>query len=202
MLVYTRKMTYYWPVTGLQAVEQLSVNNDNRLRRFGAIVLLFLLGYWSYQLLKPYPVGQTPWIFLDYLNLLIHEAGHWIWMPFGQIWAIAGGSITQILFPILIVIAFIRQRDLLGVSFGFFWVGNNLINISYYIADAQAQSLPLLGGDSTIHDWNWLLQHFNLLDSSQLISSGFMFFGIGLLLTSIGALVLAVLTMKTNRVYV
>ncbi len=189
-------------MTGLQALDQLSTSNDNRLRKFGAVGLLLLLGYWSYQLIQPYPVGQTPWIFLDFLNLLFHEAGHWLWIPLGQFWSIAGGSLTQVLLPALVLVAFIRQRDLLGISFGLFWVGNNLVNVSYYIADAQDRVLPLLGGDGVIHDWHWLLTHLGWLDYAEWIGLGVRVSGIGLLLLAIGGVVLAILTMRDSRVYV
>ena len=189
-------------MTGLQALDQLSTSSDNRLRKFGAMALLALLGYWSYQLLRSYPQGQTPWIFIDYLNLLFHEAGHWLWRPLGQFWTVAGGSLTQILIPLVVAIAFIRQRDLLGVGFGIFWVGNNLVNVSYYIADAQVRALPLLGGDASIHDWNWLLVEVGWLDKAELIGLGVKIAGGGILLLSIGCLMLAILSMKANRVSV
>ena len=189
-------------MTGLQALDQLSTSNDSRLRKFGAILLLLLLGYWTYQLLRGYPDGQAPWIFLDYLNLVFHEAGHWLWSPLGQFWGIAGGSLTQILLPMLVMVAFIWQRDLLGAGFGLFWIGNNLINVSYYIADAQVGVLPLLGGDASIHDWNWLLVELGWLDVAELIGLGVKIAGGGVLLLSIGCLMLAILSMKTNRVNV
>ena len=189
-------------VTGLQALDQLSTSSDGRLRKFGAVLLLLLLGYWTYQLLRSYPGGQTPWIFLDNLNLVFHEAGHWLWSPLGQFWAIAGGSLTQILIPMAVMITFIWQRDLLGIGFGLFWIGNNLINVSYYIADAQARVLPLLGGEASIHDWNWLLVELGWLDKAEMIGLGIKITGGGVLLLSIGCLMLAILSMKANRVSV
>lgn len=189
-------------MNGLQALNQLSTTYDNRLRRFGAIVLVLLLSYWAYQLIREYPTGQTPWIFLDYINLLFHEAGHLIWMPLGQFWAIAGGSITQILIPVIVLVTFIWHKDLLGAGFGLFWVGNNLVNVSYYIVDAQMRLLPLLGGDSSIHDWNWLLVSLGLLDKAEILGLAVRYSGIIFILLAIGCTVLAALTMKNNRVYV
>jgi hypothetical protein len=43
------------------------------------------------------------------------------------------------------------------------WAGQSLINISVYAADATKMQLPLLGGDSSTHDWNWLLIYLGQL---------------------------------------
>jgi len=37
------------------------------------------------------------WHFIDGVNLLIHEAGHIIFMPFGEFISIAGGSLFQLI---------------------------------------------------------------------------------------------------------
>jgi hypothetical protein len=189
-------------MTGLQALDQLSTTGDNRLRKFGAILLFILLGYWSYQLLQSYSPGQAPWIFLDYINLAFHEAGHWIWLPLGQFWSVLGGSLTQVLIPVIVLIVFIRQHDLLGVGFGTFWVGNNLINVSYYISDAPSRMLPLLGGDGTIHDWNWILSQMGWLNSSEVIAMIVRVCGSGIVLLAIGCVMLGLLSMRQNRVSV
>jgi len=41
-------------------------------------------------------------------------------------------------------------------------VGENLNNISVYMADARTLSLPLVGGGD--HDWNELFHRFGVLD--------------------------------------
>ena len=49
-------------------------------------------------------------------------------------------------------------------------MGNNLVNISFYIADANARVLPLLGGDSSGHDWYNLLSGWGLLEQDRLLA--------------------------------
>ena len=52
-------------------------------------------------------------------------------------------------------------------GFCVWWLGENLINISYYIADAMLQRLPLLGGG--VHDWGFLLGRMGKLHRAEII---------------------------------
>jgi hypothetical protein len=101
------------------------------------------------------------WHFLDGVDLVIHEAGHVIFMPFGEFISFAGGTIAQILMPLIFVLYFARRRSLISASIISFWLAQSLANVSVYAADAQKMELPLLGGG--IHDWNYLLGKTNLL---------------------------------------
>ncbi|MFZ2256380.1 MAG: hypothetical protein WAW59_07155 [Patescibacteria group bacterium] len=50
------------------------------------------------------------WIHLP--NLIFHEAGHVIFMPFGELLAILGGSLMQLIVPGVIVYVFLlREHD-------------------------------------------------------------------------------------------
>jgi hypothetical protein len=135
-------------------VAQPSLNKTSpQIKMVGTIVLLLWLFYWCIKLIRLYD-PTLPWIFLDYLNLIIHEAGHWLFMPFGQTLYIFGGSLNQLLLPAIFTGYFLYHKDYLCAAFGTFWTGDNLVNVSYYVGDARSMSLPLLGGDSSIHDWN------------------------------------------------
>ena len=59
------------------------------------------------------------------------------------------------------------------------WLGENLINISVYAADARAKALPLLGGEKVYHDWNYLLAEINMLEYDQ--TFGAVFYGAGII---------------------
>jgi hypothetical protein len=63
-----------------------------------------------------------------------------------------------------------------------FWVGENIINVSVYIGDAQARVLPLLTGDFNNHDWYNLLSGFNLLTQAGVISQVVYFTGVAVLI--------------------
>lgn len=44
------------------------------------------------------------------LNLGIHELGHMLFRPAGEFLCIAGGTILQLLIPIISVFMFVRQQ--------------------------------------------------------------------------------------------
>ena len=52
-----------------------------------------------------------------------------------------------------------------------FWVGESLLNVSIYAGDALDLQLPLLGGEDSIHDWNYLLGSTGLLPSTHKIAA-------------------------------
>jgi hypothetical protein len=163
----------------------------------GYSALLMLLTFWTIQLL--HPGAASPWIFLDNLNLLIHEAGHWLFSPFGQFIYILGGSLNQCLLPSIFLGYFIYHLDWAGSSFGLFWLGDNLINVSYYIGDARAMVLPLLGGDSSGHDWHNILSMLNALTFDTTLATIVRSLGSLCLVASIVILALIILITWSNQ---
>ncbi len=103
------------------------------------------------------------WDILDDVDLAIHEAGHLVFLPFGDHLSFLGGSLLQLLVPLAFVLYFWRSRQAFAGGITIAWVGVNLVNVSRYIGDAQAQDLPLLGGENAIHDWWYLLTEWDLL---------------------------------------
>ncbi|HKI79421.1 MAG TPA: hypothetical protein VKA26_12845 [Ignavibacteriaceae bacterium] len=103
---------------------------------------------------------------IDNADLVIHEAGHFFFKFFGKFIYTAGGSLMQIILPSIIVFYFFRNMYRLGIQIGLLWLGQNLINISVYAADAQARKLTLLGGNRVYHDWHYMLGEIGLLEYS------------------------------------
>ncbi len=91
----------------------------------------------------------------------------------------------QIILPSIIVWYFLMNRYLTGTQFGLLWLGQNLVNISVYAADARARVLPLLGGNKVYHDWNWILSKTGLLDYDSEIGLIFFSFAIIIFLITI-----------------
>jgi len=125
-----------------------------------------------------YIINKGQFTFPDYVNLLIHEGGHGIFRVFGDFIYTAGGTIMQILIPLLFLIYYIFQRSKLGFQFSLFWIGESLMNIAPYAADARARVLPLLGGNKTYHDWTWMLSRLNMLDDDIFIGDCFYYAGV------------------------
>jgi hypothetical protein len=103
------------------------------------------------------------------INLPFHEAGHVIFMPFGRFMTILGGTLGQILMPIICLGTFIvKTRDPFGASVALWWTSESLMDIAPYINDARALDLLLLGGvtgkETDGHDWNNILTMLDLLE--------------------------------------
>ncbi|MCA9351757.1 hypothetical protein KC929_03195 [Patescibacteria group bacterium] len=111
--------------------------------------------------------GSTPW-FVSSLNILFHEAGHVIFGLFGHFIGVLGGTLGELLVPMLIVGYFWRRAQYAGQAFGLWWLGLALYDVSVYASDARAQRLELIGGPGG-HDWFYLLGHTRLLDYDQTV---------------------------------
>jgi hypothetical protein len=104
-----------------------------------------------------------------------HEFGHLAFAPFGEVLGVAGGSLMQLLVPIGAGAVLASRRDWFGVAFTGCWLAISMVDLARYVADARALELPLVsmspdGGD---HDWNWLLDHFGLLERDRQIAGSF-----------------------------
>ena len=110
------------------------------------------------------------WRLIDGVNLVIHEAGHLVFRPFGEFLSIAGGSLFQVIVPTVFAGYFYFNRKPYSYALVLFWAGESLLNVSVYAADSVAMQLPLLGGDNSIHDWNYMLDHLGLLRQTASIA--------------------------------
>ncbi|PEN14828.1 hypothetical protein CRI94_00590 [Longibacter salinarum] len=113
----------------------------------------------------------------DTASLLIHEAGHFFFRPFGWALFLLGGSLYQLILPGLFVWTFLRSEYPPGVQVSCVWLGQNAMNVATYIADARDRSLPLITGDVNSHDWWQLLGAAGLLPYDDLIAAGVVVIG-------------------------
>jgi hypothetical protein len=134
------------------------------LKRIARALLLLLTGWWTLRLLARPADG----CFVDFVNLPFHEAGHVFLSPFGHIIHVLGGTLGQLAVPGLLIWYFLgRRNDAFAASFCLWWCGENLINVSTYMADARALALPLVGGGE--HDWTELFFRWNTLDERSVV---------------------------------
>lgn len=138
-------------------------------------------GYFLYCALTP-----AAWHFIDNANLIFHEAGHAIFIFFGQFISIAMGSGLQIFLPLGIAAYFFYKQQKFEGSITLMWAGQNIINVSVYAADAVAMRLPLLGGDAVMHDWHYLLSATNLLSAAPVVAGLLYTLGAAAILAGIG----------------
>jgi hypothetical protein len=110
------------------------------------------------------------WRMIDGVNLIIHEAGHLLFRPFGEFLMIAGGSLFQVIVPAVFAGYFYFNKKQFSCALVLFWVGESLLNVSVYAADSVVMQLPLLGGNDSIHDWNYMLSQLNLLRQTEKVA--------------------------------
>lgn len=143
---------------------------------------LIVTGVLAYQVIF-LPTGGN---ILDNLNLLIHEAGHMVFAIFGELVGFLGGTILQLLMPGIFTIYFWTREDFYAVGFCLFWLMENLVHVGRYIADAQVQILPLLGGGQ--HDWTYLLGRLGILSYAEEIGTGVFVIGVTGMTVAIGVM--------------
>lgn len=115
------------------------------------------------------------WHFIDYVTLIVHEAGHPLFSFFGDTISALGGTIAQLAFPLAFIWYFFFSGQKFSAAIISYWLGFSLINVGIYAGDARVQALPLIGGE---HDWAFLFSQWHLLDRAEgigtmIIDSGF-----------------------------
>jgi hypothetical protein len=131
-------------------------------------MLLAYLAYVAVRSLNDYEY----WTIFSGLTLVVHEAGHVIFSPFGEMLEVAGGSITQIVVPIIVALLFLRQREYFGISVALAWLSMSLTNLATYIGDARDQFLGLVsvGSGDPIHDWHFILARYAMLGDDKALA--------------------------------
>lgn len=124
---------------------------EPRTTRIARLVFLGFLALYGVALLRVPGAGSL----LDSVDLPIHETGHLVFAPFGEVMGFLGGTLFQLILPSAFVGHFLWRGDRYGAAVCLWWVAQNCWNISVYVADARAQELPLVGGGE--HDWAYLL---------------------------------------------
>ena len=131
--------------------------------RAGRFVLLLLLLRWTFLFfvwpMREDVIGAS---FLHLINLPFHEAGHILFSPFGDFMTTLGGSLTQVLVPVVCGVAFLTTSwNPFAAAVMGWWAGENLMDVAIYINDARALQLTLIGGHTGAevegHDWERIL---------------------------------------------
>ena len=118
-------------------------------------------------------------------TLWIHEAGHVYWSIGGTTLAVLGGTLNEVLFPIVLFGYSYWMKAFGFCAISTFWLGKNCFGISIYMADARARELPLFGGAGT-HDWEYLFGKLGLLEFDTTVSMFVYLVGLVLCVLSLG----------------
>jgi hypothetical protein len=151
----------------------------------GRVVLLLVFAAWGgYLCWLDYRDGEIMNSFIHRPLLIFHEAGHVIFRPFGEWVAVLGGTLGQLLMPMILGGALLwKNRDPFGASIGLWLFGVSVLDVAPYMYDAWEPQLTLLGGgtgNDSFHDWIYLFDSVNLLHRAQRI---------GALVHALGALI-------------
>lgn len=162
----------------------------DRINIWGRLAIWVFLLVWGVRLANmDYRSGEMAMSFMHNIVLPIHEAGHILFMPFGEFMTILGGSLFQILFPLIIAGALLwTNRDAFGCAVGLWWASVSLIDVSPYIYDAFSPQLILLGGqtgEDGPHDWIYLLDKFGKVHRSQVYGAWAHHLGVVFMLLSL-----------------
>ncbi|MEE4357789.1 MAG: zinc ribbon domain-containing protein [Desulfococcaceae bacterium] len=143
----------------------------NPIAFWGRVLLFGVFVFWGVRFMfasiDSNFVGESFW---HSVNLPFHEAGHIIFRPFGQFITSLGGTLGQLLMPLICMTVFLfHTGDAFAASVCLWWFAENFMDIAPYIADARAGVLPLLGGNTGqsspygFHDWEYILNETGLL---------------------------------------
>ncbi|NMC61540.1 MAG: hypothetical protein GYA55_00075 [SAR324 cluster bacterium] len=170
------------------------------LFRTASSLIIAIFGVYLY--LSPDPISGPFSIVASAFGLLdwiIHELGHYLFSFLGEPITTLGGTLGQILFPLILAFyAFLTRRR----TFWFlvFWIGENLISIGRYMADARGRSLNViipfealssLEEQKVKHDWFVLFDKWGLLEYDHILGDLVQHLGLIVILLSAAGLATA-----------
>jgi hypothetical protein len=119
----------------------------------------------------------------------IHEFGHILFRPFGEFMTLLGGSLFQVLLPLIFGGVFlVKNRDPFAASVMLWWAAVAVMDVAPYIYDAaKPQHILLTGrtGDNGAHDFIDTLYDMGLLHKAQPIGRGVHAFGALTMITAL-----------------
>lgn len=127
---------------------------------------------------------------LMHLVLLpFHEFGHVLFRPFGEFLMLLGGTLVQVLMPLVLGGFFlVRNRDPFAAALMLWWASGAILDSAPYVYDAwKPQHVLLTGrtGDTGAHDFIDILGDLGLLHRAQPIGRGVHAFGAALMLAAL-----------------
>ena len=115
--------------------------------------------------------GFIPIIY--YANVAFHEAGHFIFKVFGEPMGLYGGTLGQLLPPLICAVVFWRQKSLVSLSVALLWLFENFFMAAGYIETARSEGPIVWGvlGWYGHHDWWVILRRCGALQYDTTIAT-------------------------------
>ena len=149
---------------------------------FGRAILLAAIGFYGARLaLMDIPSWEMASSLIHLPMVPIHEFGHVLFRPLGEFMTLLGGSLFQVLLPLIFGGIFVvKNRDPDAASVMLWWAAVAVMDVAPYVYDAfQPQHILLTGrtGDNGAHDFIDVLGDLGLLHKAQPIGRGVHGFG-------------------------
>lgn len=136
---------------------------------------------WIVTVLVAAATGSESWVFVPLagFNFLFHEAGHAVGAFSGvNLLEAVCGTFFELVVVISISMWLVGKKYAFATLFAAAWLGFTFMWIGHYMADANAQELPLYSVSSfnetatdvhTTHDWQVIFSNMSLLDEAETI---------------------------------
>ena len=129
-----------------------------------------------YSLYMIHAFRAVDFTFIYPVEVIIHEAGHLLFSYLGHTLMLWGGTLNQLLVPLLLALSFAWRGHTTGTAFCTFFLFENLLGISVYMADAREMDLPLItvgdaSGDGVPHDWWNIFTQLGVLEYDTRIAA-------------------------------
>jgi len=164
---------------------------ESRLATLCRGLFLLALALWGLSFLcKPLEGEEIMSSFMHLINLPFHEAGHVVFSPFGRFIQVLGGTLGQLLVPMIVAGSFLAKRNPFGAAVGGWWLGQSLLDCAPYVNDARAGELMLIGGVTgkdvaDYHDWEVMLGRLGWIDYDHIIARIFWSLGALVMIASL-----------------
>ena len=150
---------------------------------YGRALLLAAIAFYGVKLaLMDIPSWEMASSLIHLPMVPIHEFGHLLFRPFGEFMTLLGGSLFQIVLPLVFGgIFLIKNRDPFAAAVMLWWSAVAVMDVAPYIYDAWAPQHVLLTGrtgDTGSHDFIDTLGDLGLLHKAQPIGRGVHAFGV------------------------
>ena len=157
---------------------------------YGRSILLAAIAFYGAKLaLMDIPSWEMASSLIHLPMVPIHEFGHVLFRPLGEFMTLLGGSLFQVLLPLIFGGIFVvKNRDPFAASVMLWWAAVAVMDVAPYVYDAlQPQHILLTGrtGDNGSHDFIDVLADLGLLQKAQPIGRGVHAFGCLMLIAAL-----------------
>ena len=178
---------------------QLPADIQRRLNAWKAVGALGVCAiYGWFAIVKD---AQVP--VLVFLDIAVHEVGHKLFSPFGDLIVLIMGTGFQILFPFVAGLVFgIWKRNFIAWGVCWAWSANAMCDGARYIYDAPRGELLLLGAGDGLGDWSKILgpEHFDKLYLADRLAAQLRTLGIITWFVAVGLVVFSLVrSVQGNR---